>query len=154
MTTFLKAVARKGAAGNTACWAARLYHRWVRLTPEDPVALDVVLTALIAARYDVDALLRPGGCSQKIRGALGTLLDAGEIRSICHAVVLILTAEADFADHHDDAKAAIVEVIVAELAAAGIPGEHAFAQDRHLCAEGLCAVYLPSMRLLRLLLQV
>ena len=153
MAAFLKAIARRGAVGNTARWAARLYHRWVGLTPDDPVSMNVVLSTLVAARYDVDALVRPGGRSQKVRGALGTLLDAGEVRSICHAVVLILTAEADFADHHCDAKAVLVEVIGAELTAAGVPVEHAFGQDRHLCAAGLCAVYLPSIQLLRLLLQ-
>lgn len=153
MAVLLEAIARRGAVGNTARWAAHLYHRWVRLTPEDPVSMNLLLTALVAARYDLDARVWPGGCSQKMRGALGSLLDAGEIRSICHAVVLILTAEADFADHHCDAKAAFIEVIGAELRAAGVPEEQAFGQDRQLCAEGLCAVYLPSIQLLRLLLQ-
>ena len=152
MAAFLKAIARQGAAGSTARWAAHLYHRWARLTPEDPLCMRSLLTALIAARYDVRSLVYPGGCSPDIRAALGALHDAGRIRGLCHAVVLILTAEGDFADRHAEEQDLLVEVVGEELIAMGVPLEQVFGKDLHGCPHHPCAVYQPSVRLLRLLL--
>ena len=152
MAGFLNAVARLGAAGGTARWAARVYHRWVRLAPEDPVQLDAVLTTLIATRYDVDALVRPAGNSQRISTALGILQNAGRVRGVCHLVVLMLTAEGHYVDTGDDVKMAHVEVIAAELTANGVPARLAYGEDLSLCPRHLCAAYLPSTRLLKLLL--
>ncbi|MDE0063241.1 MAG: hypothetical protein OXP09_11105 [Gammaproteobacteria bacterium] len=81
MKSDLKVDARRGAVGKTARWAAHLYRRWVRLAPKDPVALDSVLGALIATRYDIDACIYPGGCSCRIRSALGVLHEAGQNNS-------------------------------------------------------------------------
>ena len=152
MAAFLKAIARQGAAGGTARWAAHLYHRWVRLTPEDPLCLRSLLTALIATRYDVHALVRSGGGSPGIRAALGALDDAGRIRGLCHAVVLILTAEGDYAGRPAEEQEMLVEVVGEELTAMGVPPENAFGRDLTVCPHHLCAVYRPSVRMLRLLL--
>ena len=152
MVALLKTIATHGAVGKTARWAAHLYHRWLRLAPEDPVAMDSMLAVLIATRYDIEACVCPGGRSYRIRGALRTLHDAGEIHSICHAVVLMIAAEADFLDQDWAVKTAIIEVVVAELNSMGVPAEHAFGNDTHPCPERLCAVYLPSTWMLGLLL--
>ena len=152
MAAFLRAIARRGAAGSTARWAAHLYHRWARLTPEDPLDMGSLLTALIATRYDVDALVQPGGRSPDIRAALGALHDAGRIRSLCHAVVLILTAEGGCAGRHTLEQQVLVEVIGEELTSNGVPPEHAFGEDPRTCPQHLCAVYRPSVQMLRLLL--
>ena len=152
MATLLKTIATQGAVGETARWAAHLYHRWRRLAPEDPVAVDSVVAALIATRYDIDAFICPGGRSGRIRSALNTLHDAGEIRSICHAVVLMFTAEADHVEHDWPVTTTFVEVAGAELRSLGVPAEHVFGNDPHPCPERLCANYLPSIQMLRLLL--
>ena len=152
MSGFLKAVARLGAPGSTARWVAHLYYRWVRLTPDDPLDMDSFITTLIATRYDVDALIRPGGPSPRIRAAIGALHDAGRIRGICHAVVLILMAEGDYATRPAEEKAGLVEVVVSELTAMGVPPRHVYGKDLHICPHHLCAVYRPSVWMLRFLL--
>ena len=152
MAAFLRAIARQGAAGSTTRWAAHLYHRWARLTPEEPLCMRSLLTALIATRYDVDAFIHPGGCSPGIRAALGALHDAGRIGDLCHAVVLILAAEGDFAERHAEEQEALVEVVGEELTALGIPPEHTFGRDHCVCPHHRCALYRPSVRLLRLIL--
>ena len=152
MVAILNAFATRGVVGKTARWAAHLYHRWQRLAPEDPVAMDSVLAALIATRYDFDTPACPYGRSQRIRTALGILQDEGEIRSICHAVVLILAAEVGFVKHDWAVKTAYVEVVGAELTSSGVPPEHAFGEDAHTCPERLCTIYLPSIHMLERLL--
>lgn len=153
MTAFLKAMARRGAVGITARWAAHRYHLWMCLAPEDPVTMDSTVAAFIAARYDVDALVCPLGRSPGIRAALGTLHDAGGIHGICHLVVLILTAETDFLGLPPDVKTAFIEVIGAELTSLGVPEEHVFGNDQDGCPERLCSAYLPSIQLLGVLLR-
>ena len=152
MAAFLRAIARQGAAGSTARWAAHLYHRWARLTPEDPLDVCSLLAVLIATRYDIDALVQPAGRSPDIRAALGALHDAGRIRGLCHAVVLILAAEGDYADRHAEEQEVSVEVVGEELVSRGVSPEHAFGKDLHVCPQRLCAVYRPSVQMLRLLL--
>ena len=153
MPAFLRAVARLGAAGRAARWTARLYHCWHRLAPEDTVQLDSFITTLIASRYDIDALIRPEGCSQHIRTALATLHDAGRIRGICHLVVLMLAAEGDFADTDADVQTAFVEAVGAELTDNGVPAQLAYGTDLHARRDRLCAIYRPSIRLLTQLLR-
>ena len=151
-----KAMARRGAAGATARWAADLYHRWARLMPEDDLQLDSVFAVLIATRYDLEVLAFPGGHAERTRSALEMVRDAGRIRSLCHAVVLILVAEGDIAyDIADDrswANEAFVEAIGLELALARVPERHAFGEDLHLCPQRRCSVYQPTVRMLKLLL--
>ena len=152
LVALLKTIATRGAVGKTARWAAHLYHRWLRLAPEDPVAMDSIFAALIATRYDFAAFVCTSDHSHRIRSALRTLHDAGEIRSICHAVVLMIAAETDFVEHDWAAKTAFVEAVGAELMSMGVPSEHAFGEDPYSCPERLCAVYLPSTWMLGLLL--
>ncbi|MDD9997216.1 MAG: hypothetical protein OXP09_00590 [Gammaproteobacteria bacterium] len=153
MTAFLKAMARQGAVGVAARWAAHRYQFYMCLAPDEPVTIDSIVAALIAARYDVDALVCPLGRSPGIRAALGTLREAGGIHGICHLVVLILTAETDFLGLPPGVKTESIEVIGSELAALGVPGEHAFGDDPGGCPESLCCAYLPSIQLLGLLLR-
>ena len=153
MATTPKAVATKGAVGKTVRWAAHLYHRWVRLAPEDAVALDSVLATLIATRYDVEACLCPGDRSQRIRDALRTLHEAGEKRSTCHAVVLMLVAEVDLSNHDRAAMSTFIEVVGAERRSLGVPEEHDFGRGQQPCPERLCKIYLLSMKILGLLLR-
>lgn len=151
-----KAMAQRGAVGATARWAADLYHRWARLMPEDNLQLDSVFAVLIATRYDLEALAFPGGRAARIRSALEMLRDAGRIRSLCHAVVLLLVAEGDIAcdiaDNQPWAKEVFVEVIGLELALACVPERYAFGEDLHLCPRRRCSVYQPTVQMLRLLL--
>ena len=148
----LKARARRGAAGEAARWAASRYHRWACLTPEDHPEMDSIFAAVITTRYDIEARARPGCRAASIRTALGILRDAGTIRSLCHLAVLMLAAEGGFTGGRTPANEVYVEVIGAELTTAGVPGEYAFGEDLHLCPKRRCAVYLPSIRMLRLLL--
>ncbi|MCY4565925.1 MAG: hypothetical protein OXE40_15770 [Gammaproteobacteria bacterium] len=152
MAAILNAFATRGVVGKTARWAAHLYHRWQRLAPEDPVVMDSVFAALIATRYDFDTPACPYDRSQRIRTALGILHDAGEIRSICHAVVLIVAAEMDFVAHDRAVNTVYVEVVGAELTSMGVPAEHAFGKDPNTCPERLCTIYLPSIYMLGQLL--
>ena len=85
--------------------------------------------------------------------ALDTLREAGGIHGICHLVVLILTAETGFLGLPPDSKTAFIEVIGSELAALGVPKEHAFGDGRDGCPESLCSAYLPSIQLVGLLLR-
>ena len=78
---------------------------------------------------------------------------SGGIHGICHLVVLILTAETDFLGLPPGVKTESIEVIGSELAALGVPGEHAFGDDQGGCPESLCCAYLPSIQLLGLLLR-
>ena len=153
MATTPKAVATKGAVGKTVRWAAHLYHRWVRLAPEDAVALDSVLATLIVTRYDVEACLCPGDRSQRIRDALRTLHEAGEKRSTCHAVVLMLVAEVDLLEHDRAVMTTFIEAMRAELTTLDVPAEHAFGKGPHACPERFCKIYLPSKKILGLLLR-
>ena len=152
MAAILTAFARRGVVGKTARWAAHLYHRWRRLAPEDPVAMNSILATLIATRYDFDTQACPFDRSQRIRAALGVLQDEGEIHSICHAVVLILAAEVGFVKHEQAVKTAFVEVVGTELTSMGVPTEYAFGRDPHRCPKRLCTFYLPSIHMLELLL--
>ena len=152
MAAFLRAVATLGAPGRTARWAAHLYHRWVSLMSDDPLDMSSLLTAVIATRYDVDALIHPEGRSPGIRTALNALHDAGRIRGLCHAVVLILTAESDFAGRPAEEKEVLVEVVGLELIRMGVPPELALGEDLHACPSHLCAAYRQSIWMLRLLL--
>ena len=90
------------------------------LAPDEPLTIDSIVAALIAARYDVDALVCPPGRSPGIRSALGTLREAGGMHGICHLVVLILTAETDFLGLPPGLKTAFIEVIGSELASLGV----------------------------------
>ena len=152
MAAFFLAVATLGAPGNTARWAAHLYHRWVRLTPDDPLDMSSLLTALIATRYDVDALIHPEGCSPGIRAALNALHGPGSIRSLCHAIILILPAESDFGSRPAEEKEVLVEVVGLELIRMGVLPELALGEDLHACPSHLCAAYRQSIWMLRLLL--
>lgn len=111
------------------------------------------LAGHIATRYDFAAFVCSSDHSHRIRSALRTLHDAGEIRSICHAVVLMIAAETDFVERDWAAKTAFVEAVGAELMSMGVPTEHAFGEDPYSCPERLCAVYLPSTWMLGLLLR-
>ena len=152
MRARLKTRDRQGAAGITACWAAQVYRRLARLAPGEPPGMDSVIATLIATRYDLAARAFPGDFAARIRTALDILRDAGKIRGVCHLVVLMLAAEAVFADRRFQVKALNIEAICAELTAAGVPGKYAFGEDLHLCAERLCSAYLSTVRILNLLL--
>ena len=144
MSDFLKAVAMLGVPGSTARWVAHLYHRRVRLTPDDPLDMASFITTLISTRYDVDALIRPCGPTPRIRVALGAVHDAGRIRGLCHAVVLILTAEADYATRPPEENVVLVEVVGSEVTALGVPPKDAYGRDLHIFPPHLCAVCRPT----------
>ncbi len=152
MADFHRAVARQGDPGKTARWVAHLHRRWVRLAPHDSLDMGSFLTTLIATRYDVDALIRPGGRSPGIRAALGALHEAGRIESLCHAVVLMLTAEGDFGTRPAQEQDVLVEVVGGELISMGVPLEHAFGKHLGCSPQHLSAVYRQSVRMLRFML--
>ena len=78
--------------------------------------------------------------------------EAGRIESLCHAVVLMLTAEGDFGARPEEEQEVLVEVIGGELISLGVPPEHAFGGDLPACPARCCAAYRQTVRLLELLL--
>ena len=64
----------------------------------------------------------------------------------------MLAAEVDFVEHDWEVTTIFVEVVGAEFRSMGVPPEYAFGDDAHACPERLCAIYLPSIQMLGLLL--
>lgn len=151
MGRILRAVARRGAVGGTARWAAKIYDECAEGTEE--LELDRLCATLVTSRYDFEATLRPDGSALQIRTVLGAMGDAGEIRSICHVVVLILAAEAGLSDNHPKAQVDLVDVVASELLAKGVPPDFALGEDSDLAPGMLWSVYLPSLQTMRSMLQ-
>ena len=76
---------------------------------------------------------------------LKTLSVDGEIRSLCHLVVLILTVEAGFADNAPAVQAEFVEVIASELRRKEVPDELAFGNAPHSDSATLWFAYHKSI---------
>ena len=76
---------------------------------------------------------------------LSTLGDLGEIRSICHLVVLILVVEAGFADNSLASQVEFVEVIADELRKKEVPEAFAFGEDAQLDPDDMLRQYYSSI---------
>ena len=106
-----KALARRGAVGSTARWAAKGYFSFAEknsnATPTD------VLRFLVSARYGRDA--------KEHEEILLKMIDKNEIRGLAHLITLILIAEAGFSENTQENKAIFRDVIMEELESQAVP---------------------------------
>ncbi len=120
---FLKSVARPGAVGGTARWAAKMYRYCASQMPD--VELDRVGGTMIMARYGRAMAKRPESTKARTGSALTDLGQRGRIEGIAHLVVLILVAEASFADNAVTTQCEFIETILEELRRRDVPVEYA-----------------------------
>ena len=108
-----KALARRGAVGSTARWAAKGYFSFVERNPA--ATLQDVLRFLAGVRYGADAK----GPEKSILN----MIDRNEIRGIAHFVSVILIAEAGFSENTREDQSMFREVILEELESQSVPSE-------------------------------
>ena len=106
-----KTLARRGAVGSTARWAAKGYLSYVSSNPEASV-LDV-LRFLVAARY--------GDVPNGMESLIFELLDKDEIRGLLRLVLLVLSVEAGYTANTEKNKALFSDVIGEELESLSVP---------------------------------
>ena len=106
-----KALARRGAVGSTARWAAKGYFSFVGQSPT--VTLADVLRFLVSVRYGADA--------KGHEEILLNMIDKNEIRGLAHLVTLILIAEAGFSENTRENQAIFRDVIMEELESQSVP---------------------------------
>lgn len=106
-----RAIAKRGAVGATARWAAKGYFAYVQ-THSD-VELADVMKFLVNARYGSDA--------KDHERTIVQMIEQDEIRGLAHLVTIILTAEAGFSDNTEENKAMFRDVIMEVLEAKSIP---------------------------------
>ena len=121
---------RRDAVVDTARWAAKVYNGYRRQAPF--VSIDALGATVLMTRYAREAAGQPGGSAERALGALQALGENGEIRSVAHLVVLILTAEAGFATHDSMTQSLWIERIVGELRKKAVPMELVLGDDAHL----------------------
>ena len=106
-----KALARRGAVGSTARWAAKGYSSYVGQHPT--ATLSDVLRFLVSVRYREDA--------QEHEKILLNMINKGRIRGLAHLVTLILIAEAGFAENTQENQSLFRNVIIEELERQSVP---------------------------------
>ena len=146
--TPLTAVARAGNVGGTARWAALGYRT---LSPQDPdLTVGSLIETLLRTRFAAEAGINPAGSAARAWLAMGEI----EIRGLAHLVVLVLTAEAGFADNQRGVQREFVRVVRDELAGGDVPGSYALGPDADagLDPDLLLERFGPSMAKLQRLL--
>lgn len=136
MKAILKTLARWGAVGGTARWGAKLYN--VMAEQVDRVEPEELCNLAIFSRYGVG--------DSKDGLVLKRLSVEGEITSLCHLVVLILTVEAGFAENAPNMQVEFVGVIAAELKSRSVPDALAFGDDPYSDMDTLWWRYHPSIQ--------
>lgn len=106
-----KALARKGAVGSAARWAAKGYFSYIQQNPSANVS--DVLRFLVSVRYGDDA--------KDHEEILLNMIDKDEIRGLAHLVTLILIAEAGYSENTEENKALFRDVIMEELESQSVP---------------------------------
>lgn len=106
-----KALARWGAVGSTARWAAKGYFSFVGKNPA--ATLGDVLRFLVTVRYESD--------SKGHKEILLNIIDKNEIRGLAHLVTVILIAEAGFSENTPENRMLFRKVIMEELESRGVP---------------------------------
>ena len=148
---FVKRIARWGAVGGTARWAAKLYQAYIE--NEDAPQLDGLCATLVMTRYQMEALARPDGSAERTLDAPMEKGCDGAINSVAHLIVLILVAEAGFDDNEPGTQVQFPDAILEELAKAGVPDEYAIGRDLPERSAGrLLDSYLASKLLLQIAL--
>lgn len=142
-----KRLARMGAVGGTARFAANWYHflseKYKKEESEYLLNTEVLISSMILARYNPahkdPRLFRDG----KILSEIHT---RGMIESLCQLCVLILVVEAKFAENDAEIQSAFVDVIAEELIAKGVPKEYAVgSKGENSQSVALLLDYLPSI---------
>ena len=125
---FISRMARFGAVGGTARLAARTYHH---VTKNNSNAdMDTVGGTLIFIRYGRAMAHRPNGQKARTGEALTNLGQNGEIRGLAHLTVLILVAEAGFAENDIRAQHEFMMTIIDELERKDVPLEYILGSTR------------------------
>jgi len=106
-----KAIAKRGAVGSTARWAAKGYFAYVQRCPD--AELEDVLKFLANARY--------GSNAKDHEKIIIQMIERHQIRGLAHFVTIILTAEAGFADNTEENKAMFRDVIMEVLEDKSVP---------------------------------
>jgi hypothetical protein len=108
-----KVLARRGAVGSTARWAAKGYFSFVGQNPT--ATLSDVLRFLVSVRYGIDA--------KGHEEILLNMVDKKEIRGLAHLVTLILIAEAGFSENTRENQSIFRDVIMEELESQSVPSD-------------------------------
>ena len=148
--SFLSFIARRGAVGSAARWAASMYREAMKQDPS--LDLEDIVASAVIVRYSLGARAHPTGRAAKTLTCFVKLLEDRTtmhrtMRSMTHFVVLILVAEAGFLDNALDVQGTFVEVIADELARKGVPKEYALGKDVDRLGNpfSLLKHYAPSM---------
>ncbi len=119
---FASWMARKGAVGGTARWAAKMYRavleRYPQLAKSGPAA---VYRMMIAKRYE----LAPNEAQMEYLGDR-----AYEVEGLMGLVVEILKVEASMADNEPEVLSSFLSVVLEELQGAGLTREEIFGEHR------------------------
>jgi hypothetical protein len=105
-------LARQGAVGSTARWAAKGYWNYKNQTPD--ATIDEICRELINVRYSSPNLI-------EAREGLLNLLSEGHIKGLASLVIDILTIEAGFRENSADTRALFIEVTREELRRLDVP---------------------------------
>ncbi len=113
-------IARKGAVGSTARWAAKMYHGVIGDNPN--WTHEKIIPALIEIRYPSpnDRQIKESVISYKntIKNGPGT---GGANLGLFHLVVCILTCEAGFSESTSETQRMFMHIIREELEKLNVP---------------------------------
>ena len=107
----MKMLARKGAVGSTARWAAKGYFAFQKIKSDG--SLKELFIFLSDARY--------AGRGLREEQAINNLIEQGNIQGLAHFVTVILMMEAGFSENTPSNQSMFRDVIIEELNAANIP---------------------------------
>lgn len=107
----MKMLARRGAVGSTARWAAKGYFAFQIMQPDS--SLKDLCVFLSDARYS--------GRGLREQQAINDLIEQDEIQGLAHFVIMILIMEAGYSENTPDNQRMFREVIMEELEAAKVP---------------------------------
>ena len=115
-------IARRGAVGGTARWAAKGYQSM----KSNSLAMSVedVMLGLVHSRYSAIP-------NNVAKSTLTSLISEGQVNGLQHLVINILNIEAGFREASMEDRFLFMRVIEEELQAAGVPQEDIF-QPREL----------------------
>ena len=123
MGRVLRALARAGAVGGTARWAARIYHRAANQQPESLSTPQDFIALLIKERYGAGAAAEgtPWGHTARVVEILTEANDSGQIRGVAHLITLILAVDSGLTENFRNAQLNFAAVVLHELLDHGLP---------------------------------
>lgn len=110
-------IARKGAVGSTARWAAKGY--WVCKKQNPDQSINEIMAFLVEARYQ-------GGGTKAVRESLIRIIEKGQVKGLAHLVTNILSIEAGYQENTADNRNSFSAIIMDELRECDIPEEHIY----------------------------